>query len=286
MLLAAGIKGIVRLFVDAPVTANKPLDESAGSAKSDDEAVGQHMPRGGSLSSLWKWLGGWKGGRFGFFLALFATVLLWSFAVFDFTSRFARILLLASPFFGLWGLVVCWQARRKTRSLALTGLWISLWGCLCWWLLGLILVLVPSAADTLYALERQVQILYQTVAAAGKRGAGAVLVIAGAVGGAAVVALGLVAEKTSRLSLPPAQDAQLPVRTEVVEFLQFVIYTVAVALFCGLAVSVVPPNYPVWLGLFGFSAILTASLLCPLLWLIATTMPNMLANNTEDSQHI
>ncbi|MDE0231640.1 MAG: hypothetical protein OXI56_11560, partial [bacterium] len=271
---------IVRSFVD--VMENTPSERPAIPGQTDDESIGQQTSPRGSSSRQWQRLGRWRGARFGFFLALVASTLFWSFAVFDFPSWLTWVLLVASPILGLWSFVICWWARSKKRSWAWTGLWVAVWGCLCWWLLGLILVLVPSAGDTLDALDRQVQNLYQAVAAAGGRGAGAVLVIAGAVGGAAIVALGLVTEKTSRLSLPPEQSAQLPVRTEIVEFLQFVIHTAAGALFCGLAVSVVPPNYPVLLGLFGFFAILTASLLCPLLWLIATAMPNMLANNTDD----
>ena len=213
-------------------------------------------------------------------------MLLWSSAVFDFPSWLTWVLLVASPILGLWSFVVCWRARSETQSWAWTGLWVSVWGSLSWWLLGLILVLIPSAADTLDALDRQVQHLYRAVAAAAERGGGAVLVIAGTVGGAAIVALGLVSQKTSRVPLPPAQNAQPTVRTEVVEFLQFAIRAVAVALFCGLAVSVIPPTYTVLRGLFGFFAILTASLLCPLLWLIARGMPNMLASDIEESLRI
>ncbi len=276
-------KGIVRSFVDAPLIENTPSEEPASLRQTDDGSVGQQKPRSGSRSRLWQWLGRWNGARFGFFLALFASIFLWSFAVFDFPSWLKWVLLVASLILGLWGFVVCWRARSETQSWAWTGLWVSVWGSLSWWLLGLVLVLIPSAADTLDVLSRQVQDLYQAVSAAAERGAGAVLVIAGTVGGAAIVALGLVPQETSRVPLPPAQNAQPTVRTEVVGFLQFVIRAVAVALFCGLAVSVIPPTYLAWRGLFGFFGILTASLLCPLLWLIATGMPNMLANDTEDS---
>ncbi len=124
-------------------------------------------------------------------------MLFWSFAVFDFPSWLTWVLLVASLILGLWGFVVCWRVRSETQSWAWTGVWVSVWGCLSWWLLGLILVLIPSAADTLDALDRQVQHLYRAVAAAAERGAGAVLVIAGTVGGAAIVALGLVTQKTS-----------------------------------------------------------------------------------------
>lgn len=265
--------------MDAPLIENTPSEEPPSPSQTDDESVGQHKLR----SRLWQWLGGWKSARFGFFLALFASILLWPTLVFDFQSWLTWILLVASLFLGLWGFVVCWRARSKTRSWAWTGVWISVWGCLCWWLLGLTLVLIPSAAHRLAALDRQVQDLYLTVAAAGERGAGAVLVIAGTVGGAAIVALGLVTQKTSRPPLSAAQNARPPVHTEVVEFLQLVILAVAVALFCGLAVSVITPNYPLWRGLFGFLSILTSSLLCPLLWLLAMGMPNMLVNSTEDS---
>lgn len=261
--------------MDARLIENTPSEEPASSRQTNNESIDQHESRSACLRRLWQWLGGWKGARFGFFLSLAASMLLWSFAVFDLPSWLTWILPVASILTGFWGFVDCWRTRSEAESWAWTGLWISVWGCLCWWVLGLILALIPSAADTLDALDRQVQELYLTVAAAGERGVGAVFVIAGTVGGAAMVALGLVTDRISRLSLPPTQSTQRPVRIEVVEFLQFVIRIVAAALFCGLAVSVIPLHHTVLRGLFGFLAILTASLLCPLLWFIATGMPNM-----------
>lgn len=264
--------------MDTPLNDNSRA-VAPSTSKADDEVVGHpELGRTALMRRVWQGLGGWKGPRFGFVLAVCAALIFWL----PLVSRHLPPLLvigpaISAPLLGGWGFVVCLRARSTTPSWAWAGLWISFWGCLAWWLGVLILILFPGVGNAIEAFGSRIETLYRVMGEAASRGVDAVLVIAGVVGGAAIVALGLIPPRRHR---PPDSQA----RCVVTEFLQFTARTVSVTLFCGLVVLLIPPSLAQLRGWFGTLAILAASVLCPLFWLIARAMPGLTDTTTGTSE--